>query len=192
MSLIGALVGAFIATTGQLAITRATRRDRWADKFHQRCAQIYALERECDLAVAHILNGEGADRLDAWDFATRRIAEAEILLLTGDVELTRALTDLTTAGVRLSAQARAMAAGGGDQDQVQARRAEHAQALIRFAEASRRGLGVDSVLTRRRARRLLPPTRENGSLPPAGWPIGPTGGSGAFLPDRAQGDQQVR
>jgi hypothetical protein len=146
MGLIGALIGALIAFVGQLAVTRRAARGQWLQKLHERCAQVYALERECDLAAWEVLHQMDSDRFNTWNFSARRLAEAEILLLVDQPRLTKALEDLTEAGRLLSLEIIGFLKGDSDEQRVRSRRAEHNVTVTEFAEAARTALGTQRVL----------------------------------------------
>jgi len=175
MGLIGALIGAFIAFAGQLAVYRTTRHDQWTGKLHERCAQVYALERECDLAVWEILHGRSTDRLDQWDYPARRRAEAEILLLTHHPDLAMALANLTATGMKLSVEAQDYLAGTSDEVRLRQRRHEHAAMVASFCESARDALGMHRMLSKRRVLERFRFGHNIDSDRIWDWPVGPAG-----------------
>jgi hypothetical protein len=174
IGLAGALVGALIALLGQLSVTRAMRRGEWIGKLHSRCAEIYALEREGDLAAWEVLKGRDNGRMDRWDYAARRLAEAEILLATRDPELTRALVELTNAGVHLSTETRRLRQDPAyDPAGVKAARERHSAATVTFCEAARNALGVPGLISAGSLR--TPDARAQADQNAWTWPLRPHG-----------------
>jgi hypothetical protein len=143
IGLAGALVGACVAFLGQLITARATDRADWRRTVHTQCALIYALEREAGLGAWEVYRGRAAGRVDNWDFMSRRMAEAQVLLVTRDRTLITAMSELTDAGVRMAAEIRHVREDP-ERDRSVLRHAigRHSAAAAAFGEAARVTLGV--------------------------------------------------
>jgi hypothetical protein len=146
IGLVGALIGALAALAGQRIATKAEAQRQWVGTLHGRCAAIYALEHEADFAAWEALRGQFG-RMDSWDFSARRMAEAEILLITCHAGLRSALEALTQTGRQLAVAVTDRANGGSTDGEIKDLRQEHRAALTMFEVEARSAIAARALVT---------------------------------------------
>lgn len=137
-ALLSAVAGGAIALAGQYLTRRLDTRSRGSELLLELCATIVALSEDFRnrLWEERLLGHTG--RVDTWDLAGARLAEARLRILSKDQRLLGALDEVTKSGGSLGAYWRR---GQVEEDELQRRSDRNKDAIAAFLTVARDVVG---------------------------------------------------
>jgi hypothetical protein len=135
VALAAGVVGAAIALVGQYVTRRSDRISSHIDVVVEQCAQFVALSEDFRNRFWEESQLRQAGRVDGWDIAAHRLAEARLKIVCDDEALLTAIEELSSTGKALGGYWRR---GDTDQAELDLRYERYKEAIGRFvAEAKR-------------------------------------------------------
>lgn len=135
VALLSAVAGAGIALIGQYTTGRRERGARHAEMVSEQASLVVALCEDFHSRFwdewALGLNG----RVEGWDLAAHRLADARLRILCDDTAMVKALDDLITSGMDLGIYWRR---GNTEPEEVERRYSAYKESITRFITVSQR------------------------------------------------------